>query len=146
MGHTWRPYCSIVHHEQVSYRCCAVRCTCKLTLACMKWTLSPGCQMYSLIDVYISWTFIHSSGSLLDEPLSTERTATPLYICAPTSDPSQPCQLHVDLSSLRGYTSSQLELTSTSRTTELYLDEDDYVGTARGSVAGNCDSDGYAPI
>ena len=90
-------------------------------------------------------SLLDSSGSLLDEPLSTERSATPLYICAPTSDPSQACQLRVDLSSLRGYTSSQLELTSTSRTTELYLDEDDYVGTARGGMAGNCDSDGYAP-
>lgn len=86
-----------------------------------------------------------SSGSLLDEPLPLERSCTPLSLCAPTSDPDRPCQLQVDLSSVRGYISSQLELTSTSRTTELYQGEDDYVGTSRGSEAGNCSTDGYVP-
>lgn len=87
----------------------------------------------------------NSSGSLLDEPLSLERSSTPLSLCAPTSDPDQPCRLQVDFSSLRGYTSSQVGLTSTSRTTELYQDGDEYVGTVRGSEAGNCNSNGYAP-
>ena len=88
-----------------------------------------------------------SSGNLLDEPLPNEQQATPISLCAPTSDPHRPCQLHIDLSHLRGYISSHIELTSTSRTTELYRDEDDYVGTVRGSVAGNCDSnEGYAPV
>ena len=104
-----------------------------------QWQCCYGSFLSIIITVFIS------SGSLLDEPLSKEQNTTPLSLCAPTSDPSQSCQLHVDLSNLCGYSSSQLELTSTSRTTELYLDEDDYVGTVRGSVAGKFDTDGYAP-
>ena len=89
-----------------------------------------------------------SSGSLLDEPLSGGRCPTPISITAPTSDPDQPCRLHIDLSDLRGYIASQIELTTSSRTTELYCnDDDEYVGTVRGTVAGTCDSNkGYAPV
>lgn len=83
-------------------------------------------------------TFHTSSGILLDEPLASELAATPLLLQAPI--PDQPCQLHIDLHGFRGYSVAQLELTSTSRTTELYQCGDEYVGTARGSVAGCCEN------
>ncbi|CAI8014017.1 hypothetical protein GBAR_LOCUS8807 [Geodia barretti] len=92
-------------------------------------------------DISTVLYLVSSSGSLLDEPLSGGRCPTPISITAPTSDPDQPCRLHIDLSDLRGYIASQIELTTSSRTTELYCDDDDeYVGTVRGTVAGTCDS------
>ena len=85
-----------------------------------------------------------SSGSLLEEAHPDGQSATPISLTAPTSDPNQPCRLHIDISDLRGYTLSQIELTTTSRTTELYRhadgDDDEYVGTIRGNVVGTCDS------
>lgn len=79
------------------------------------------------------------SGILLDEPLAVEKSAIPLILTAPAQD--KPCYLHLDLQLLRGYTLSQLELTSSSRTTELYCSGDEYLGTAKGAVVGHCEQE-----
>lgn len=99
-------------------------------------------------DVWVDLVYLTSSGSLLDEPLPAGRRATPISLTALSSNPDQSCRLQIDLSDLTGYIATQIELTTSSRTTELYCDEDDeYIGTVRGTVAGSCDSnDGYAPV
>ena len=70
-----------------------------------------------------------SSGILLDEPLSSQKDRS-LLLLQPA--PGEPCYLHIDGQRLGGYCPTAVEMTSGSRTVEVY-NEDEYIGTAKGA-------------
>ena len=70
-----------------------------------------------------------SSGILLDEPLSSQKERT-LLLLQPA--PGEPCYLHINIQRMGGYCPTAVEITSGSRTVEVYSD-DEYLGTTRGA-------------
>ncbi len=87
-----------------------------------------------LVTVPLVLISYSTTGVHLDEPLSSERSSTtPLTLDRPDSD--EPCYLNVDLTGLRGYLPSALELLSESRTIEVYdRQRDEYLDTVRGTM------------
>ena len=92
-----------------------------------------GANVLSLMDCPPQSLLMHtnntSSGILLDEPLSSQKECT-LLLLQPA--PGEPCYLHINIQRMGGYCPTAVEITSGSRTVEVYCD-DEYLGTTRGA-------------
>lgn len=108
LGSIWRPSQCPIHKEQVAH-----------------------IYMHNS-QVNVTPLLYSASEELLGEPVPAESTPSPLTLDCRNDEP---CYLHIDVTGLRKYRPSLLELVSGSRTVEVYdRQRDEYLSTVRGAL------------